>query len=112
MPRPKWMLKTDDMRTMAGKRERKIAKQLGGKTTKNSGANWSTKGDVTLDEGRAIAEIKSTSKKQMVVYKRWLEKVFVEATKLGKEAVFIGDFGSIYFVGRVIKNARRIQRQT
>ena len=106
MPRPKWLNKKLDSRTKAGRQEKQIAKELGGKVTKNSGAGWSQKGDIIIDSENELAEVKSTEKEQMVLKKEWLKKIHSEATKEGKEPIFIADFGEYKLLG-IVRRFRR-----
>ena len=81
-------------RKFSKKQEKRVAKNLGGKTVSNSGATPFDKGDVLTK--RYLVECKTSIKdKNSVSIKRdWLEKAKEEAFAMGKSApILVFDFG-------------------
>ena len=64
------------------KHEKRIAKMLGGKKTAASGAFWSMKGDVRMDD--FLIEHKWTGKKTFTLKSDVLEKIITEAILDGR----------------------------
>ena len=67
------------------KQETTVAKSLGGKTTKNSGATLFQKGDLTLDNWLIEAKTKTSHSESMSIKKEWLEKNLSESLFMGKK---------------------------
>ena len=65
--------------------ETQVAKNLGGKTTKNSGATMFQKGDLTLDNWLIEAKTKTSHSDSMSIKKAWLEKNLSESLFMGKK---------------------------
>lgn len=62
-------------RYFSSKQEKQVAKELGGKTTSNSGATmFGGKGDVLLDEFSLEMKTKTTHSESISIKKEWLEK--------------------------------------
>ena len=67
------------------KQETEVAKALGGKTTKNSGATLFQKGDLTLDNWLIEAKTKTSHSESMSIKKEWLAKNLSESLFMGKK---------------------------
>ena len=67
------------------KQEDQVAKSLGGKTTKNSGATLFQKGDLTLDKWLIEAKTKTSHSESMSIKKEWLSKNLSESLFMGKK---------------------------
>ena len=66
--------------------ETTVAKNLGGQTTKNSGATLFQKGDITLDSLLLIeCKTKTSHADSISIKKNWLEKNRSEALFMGKK---------------------------
>lgn len=104
MSKPKWLDKEETPRKFSQRRERKLGKKFGARTTANSGARWHSKGD--LDDGAHLIEVKSTKSATMTVHLAWLEKIRDEAIKAGKTPAVVLDFGNIQLVG-IVETTRR-----
>ncbi len=63
------------------KQEKRVAKELGGKTVVASGALWGAKGDVRLD--KFLIECKTTEKSEYVLDVRTWQKIATEALRDG-----------------------------
>jgi hypothetical protein len=100
MGKPAWLDKKDNPRKFSQRREKKIAKKMGGKLTANSGARWHSKGDIKTED--SLVEVKSTAGATMAIHKSWLEKIRDEAIKAGKDPVVVLDFGNVMLIGNVI----------
>lgn len=72
-------------RYYSSKQEKQVAKELGGTTTKNSGATLFQKGDLTLDNWLLEAKTKTTKSNSMSIKKEWLEKNLSESLFMGKK---------------------------
>ena len=64
--------------------ENQVAKELGGKTTPNSGATKYRKGDVVLDNWLLECKTCMTSKQSYAIKKQWLITLKEEAIGQGK----------------------------
>lgn len=93
-------------RGMAGKKaaqkqEKKVAEQVGGKTTPNSGATLFKKGDVTADNMVIECKTSTTVRNSFSIKREWLDKLQEEAIAVGKDfgvlAIDYGD-GEQYYV--------------
>lgn len=104
MPNPRWLDREETPRKFSQRRERRLAKRMGARTTPNSGARWHSKGD--MSDAENLIEEKSTMGGSMVVHKPWLEKIRQEAIKAGKNPIIVLDFGDIQLVGSVERVAR------
>lgn len=88
-------------RKYSSKQEKRVAKNLGGKVTSNSGATAFYKGDVTTDH--ILIECKTSIKetKSATIKKEWLTKLKEEKFAMGKLysslAFDFGD-GEDYFI--------------
>ena len=67
------------------KQEDQVAKTLGGKTTKNSGATLFQKGDLTLDNWLIEAKTKISHSESIGIKKEWLSKNLSESLFMGKK---------------------------
>lgn len=72
-------------RYYSNKQEDQVAKSLGGKTTKNSGATLFQKGDLTLDNWLIEAKTKTSNSESMSIKKEWLSKNLSESLFMGKK---------------------------
>lgn len=99
--KPKWLYDNESYREKSDKRVKKIAKQTGGRITPNSGATPFSKGDIVYPEH--LLEHKQTAKSSYKLNKEDLFKIYYEALREGKEPIFMVDFGSIAFIGRIQK---------
>jgi hypothetical protein len=100
--KPKWMeKKIEGTRAKSDKVVKKIAKKTGGYVTCNSGATPLSKGDISYAD--KLVEHKMTSKDSFKLDKEILFKIYYEATKSGKEAYLMIDFGDIKLIGIVQK---------
>lgn len=74
--------------------ENRVAKDLGGKRTANSGATAFNKGDVTLDDWLIEAKTCISEKKSFTIKKDWLTKNKEEAFAMNKQnSALVFDFG-------------------
>ena len=71
-------------RYYSSRQEKQIAKDLGGTTTKNSGATLFQKGDLTLDNWLIEAKTKTSLSNSFSIKKEWLEKNKSESLFMGK----------------------------
>ena len=72
-------------RFYSSKQEKQVAKELGGQTTKNSGATmFGGKGDVTTEKFLIEAKTKTSHSESISVKKEWLEKNRKEALFMSK----------------------------
>ena len=67
------------------KQEKQVAKELGGKTTPNSGATPFIKGDITLDKYLIECKTKTDDSESISIKKEWLDKLNQESLFMGKE---------------------------
>ena len=73
-------------RHFSKQQETTVAKDLGGQTTKNSGATMFQKGDITLDNLLLIeCKTKTTHADSISIKKEWLSKNKSEALFMGKK---------------------------
>lgn len=82
-------------RYFSNKQEKKVAKQVGGRKTANSGATMFSKGDVTISDLMLI-ECKTCVKEQrsFSIKKEWIEKNDEEKFAMGIEnSALAFDFG-------------------
>lgn len=93
---PKY-LQNETERSKSRKQEKRIVKK--GFVTIASGAIWSQKGDVQLED--YLIEAKRTNKKSMAIKEEWLEKIYREATAIGKDAGVELEIGNYYIQGVV-----------
>lgn len=71
-------------RYFSHQQETQVAKNLGGQTTKNSGATMFQKGDLTTEKFLIEAKTKTSHSESMSVKKEWLEKNKREALFMSK----------------------------
>ena len=93
MSLPKWLDKKESPRKFSQRREKYLAKKLGGKLTPNSGARWHSKGDMYTKE--QLVEIKSTTQESIVVHMAWLDKIRQEAIFLVGHPNYYPRFGFV-----------------
>ena len=88
-------------RFYSDKQEKKVAKEISGKQTANSGATAFQKGDVYTDDWLIECKTVTSEKKSVSIKKEWLEKNREEAFAMNKEysalAFDFGD-GNNYFI--------------
>lgn len=102
MGKPNWLNKKQPSRTTSDKKVKKLAKDLGGRTVANSGATNFSKGDLKVDN--FLVEHKYTDSKSFKLNVNDLHKIYVDAAKCGKNAMFIIEFTEGYhLVGTVTK---------
>lgn len=78
---------TKPKKTQVLDHEKKLAAELGGRATPNSGALASAKGDISLDN--FLAESKETEYNSIVIKGKDLSKISREAREVGKTPLFI-----------------------
>lgn len=66
------------------KQEKKVAKEVNGKRTANSGATAFQKGDVIAEDFLVECKTTTTSKSSFSIKKEWIEKNEEEAFAMGK----------------------------
>ena len=71
-------------RYFSTKQEKRVAKDLGGKRTPNSGATLFSKGDVDLSDWLIECKTKTKPSDSMSIKREWLEKNEEEAFAMGK----------------------------
>ena len=71
-------------RYYSSKQEKEVAKELGGKTTLNSGATSWQKGDIIVDNWMIECKTCTTDKLSFAIKKGWLEKNLQESLFMGK----------------------------
>lgn len=72
-------------RHFSKQQETTVAKELGGQTTKNSGATMFQKGDILLEDWLLEAKTKVSHSKSIAIKKDWLEKNLKESLFMGKK---------------------------
>lgn len=96
------MHKIRPTRYYSKKQENKVAKEVSGRRTANSGATAFQKGDVTADDFLIECKTATTSKASFSIKKEWLEKNEEEAFAMGKThsalAFSFGEDESNYYV--------------
>lgn len=81
-------------RYYSSRQEKKIAKEVGGKQTANSGATSFSKGDVVTDLFLIEAKTCVTEKKSFTLHKEWFDKNKEEAFAMHKDySAVVFDFG-------------------
>ena len=76
------------------KQEKKIAKQVNGRRTPNSGATLHIKGDVTTDNWLFEAKTKMEESQSFTIKRAWIDKNKEEAFAMGKDYnALVIDFG-------------------
>ena len=81
-------------RYFSTKQEKKIAKQVNGKRTPNSGATTFSAGDVTTDNWLFEAKTKMEESQSFTIKRAWIEKNKEEAFAMGKDYnALVIDFG-------------------
>ena len=85
----------DSTRYYSTRQEKKIAKQVKGKRTPNSGAGIWEKGDIMTDDGWLFeAKTKMTESDSFTIKRAWIEKNKEEAFAMGKDYnALVIDFG-------------------
>ena len=82
MSLPKYFTDGPGKMKKSQRQEKRLAKDLGGKTQKGSGSKDFHKGDVKSPE--LLVEAKRTDKDSLSVKKEWLVKIFNESVSYGK----------------------------
>ena len=81
-------------RYFSTKQEKKIAKQVNGKRTPNSGATTFSAGDVMTDNWLFEAKTKMEESQSFTIKRAWIEKNKEEAFAMGKDYnALVIDFG-------------------
>lgn len=80
-----------DHRKESDKHEKRMAKRLGGKTQRGSGAVRHRRGDVKTVE--MLVECKRTDREGISIKRSWVEKITMEATNTGKIPAIALEFG-------------------
>lgn len=88
-------------RKYSSKQEKRVAKDIGGKVSSNSGATRFYKGDISLDNMLIECKTKTSPSKSVSIKKEWLDKLKEERFAMGKSysslAFDFGD-GEDYFI--------------
>ena len=85
---------TKPTRYYSHKQEAKVAEELGGKLTLNSGATPFQKGDLLTDQWLIEAKTSTTDKLSFAIKKGWLEKNIQESLFMGKPySALVFNFG-------------------
>ena len=71
-------------RSFSKKQESKVAKDVGGKRTLNSGATPWQKSDILTEQFAIECKTKTTSSKSISIKKEWIEKLKEESLFMGK----------------------------
>lgn len=89
-------------RFYSDRQEKKIAKEVGGKQTANSGATRFSKGDIRTNKFLIEAKTCTKEQKSFAIKKEWLEKNQEEAFAMGKMfsalAIDFGNSDEQYYV--------------
>lgn len=81
-------------RKYSSKQEKRVAKDIGGRVTSNSGATRFYKGDINLDNMLIECKTKTSPSKSVSIKKEWLDKLKEERFAMGKSYSAIAfDFG-------------------
>jgi hypothetical protein len=72
-------------RFYSSKQEKYVAKEIGGKTTANSGATPFQKGDIVHEQFLIECKTKTSPSSSISIKKEWLDKLKEEARFMGKE---------------------------
>lgn len=88
-------------RKYSSKQEKRVAKDVGGKISSNSGATRFYKGDINLENMLIECKTKTSPSKSVSIKKEWLDKLKEERFAMGKSysslAFDFGD-GEDYFI--------------
>ena len=88
------MRKIRPTRYYSKKQENKVAKEVNGRRTANSGATTFQKGDVVADDFLIECKTTTTSKSSFSIKREWIEKNEEEAFAMGKtHSVIAFSFG-------------------
>ena len=71
-------------RKYSSKQEKRVAKDIGGKVTSNSGATRFYKDDISTDSMLIECKTKTTTSKSVSIKKEWLDKLKEERFAMGK----------------------------
>lgn len=95
-------------RFYSNKQEKKIAKEVGGKQTANSGATKFSKGDIRTNKFLIEAKTVTKEQKSFTVKRDWIEKNQEEAFAMGKMfsavAIDFGDGEQFYIINQKLFN--------
>lgn len=81
-------------RKYSSKQEKRVAKDIGGRVTSNSGATRFYKGDINLGNMLIECKTKTSPSKSVSIKKEWLDKLKEERFAMGKSYSAIAfDFG-------------------
>lgn len=85
-------------RWYSNKQEKAVAKAVGGKQTKNSGATLFQKSDVLIDDLFTVeCKTKTANSKSISIKKEWFEKQIKESIQMGKKySAIVFNFGPDY----------------
>ena len=85
-------------RYFSTKQEKKVAKDLGGRRTANSGATLFSKGDVDLSDWLLECKTCTSEKQSFSIKREWLDKNEEEAFSMGKEhSALVFNFGESHY---------------
>ena len=81
----------EDRKKFSNKEEKKIAKEIGGKRTVNSGAKFFDPADIKIEE--TLIEVKSAqTQRQIIITVDMLDKLITQANRVGKNPVLMLNF--------------------
>ena len=99
-----YMMTNRPTRFYSNKQEKRVAKDLGGKKTANSGATPWVKGDVITDKFLIECKTATSQKQSFSIAKKWLTALPEEAFADGKEhwalAFDFGDGDEYYIIDK------------
>ncbi len=81
-------------RYYSNRQEKAVAKEIGGKQTKNSGATLFQKSDVYTDLFNLECKTKATNSKSITIKREWFDKQIQENIQMGKKySAIVINFG-------------------
>ena len=84
MTLPKYLTNKESVRDISNKQEKRVTRQIA------SGSLWTNKGDIKDDE--CLIEVKFTQKKSYSLELKTVEKIFEEASKIGRIPKMVIEF--------------------
>ena len=94
MSLPKYLQEGNTIKKDSIKHEKRVTRQL------NSGSLWYHKGDLKNED--CLFELKK-GKKQVSVTGEMMEKIFKEATSVGKSPILLVEINGFICIGEIIK---------
>jgi len=94
MSLPKYLTEGNTIKKDSIKHEKKVCRQL------SSGAMWFAKGDLKSED--CLFELKK-GKKQVSITGEMMEKIFKEATSIGKMPILLVEINGYQLIGEIIK---------